>query len=304
MRVVVDLCAVEDQGTLLLQHFLDVLVSGLHMLTLEVHNVVREAAVVVHRAHEPGPVLQDNPRAQADSVIVLAKSRGLVHNACARLRGNIAVAHHMPGLLSDDLAFEVVEEGQVGRPDQLGSPDLLEELEVRLGVLLDRRADPLPPVLADDPHHSVLLLLHAQVCERGIHAQCNVGGQSPGRGRPRKQVAVLFVRNLKLNNDGWVGDLLVVLRHLEVGERSATCRAVRHDAEGPIDQPLGVELLEDPPATLHEGQIHGLVVIVKVNPAAEPLHNLTPLLGVSLDNGPALLVVLVDAHLQDIGAPL
>jgi len=64
------------------------------------------------------------------------------------------------------------------------------------------------------------------------------------------------------------------------------------------------ELLEDPPNAFHEGEVHGLVVIVKIDPPPKPLNDHTPLPGVSLDNTSALLIVLVYAHLQNVRSAL
>lgn len=41
----------------------------------------------------------------------------------------------------------------------------------------------------------------------------------------------------------------------------------------PIDQSLVVDLFEDPPNSLHEGWVHGAVVVVKVNPPSKPTHD-------------------------------
>mmetsp|Transcript_50895 Transcript_50895/g.114448 ORF Transcript_50895/g.114448 Transcript_50895/m.114448 type:complete len:741 (+) Transcript_50895:1036-3258(+) len=283
MRIVVDLSPIEHQAALLLEVLLDVLVCSLHVLALEVGHLLREAAIVVDGAYHARPVLLDDAMGQTDAVIVLAEGRCLVDDTGTSLGGNVAIGDNVPRLLLH-LALEVVEQRLVRSPDKLRALNLLQELEVLVPVLLDRAADPAEAVLADDPLSPIVLLLHTKILQLGVHAERHVGGQGPGRRRPRKNVAVLLPDKLELHNDGGVGDLFVPLRDLEVGERRTTGGAVRHDAEGPVDEALVEEFLEDPPAALHERKIHGLVVVVEVHPAAKPLYNLPPLGRVPLDN--------------------
>ena len=44
--------------------------------------------------------------------------------------------------------------------------------------------------------------------------------------------------------------------------------------EASVDNSLVKELLEDPPDGLHEPGVHGLVVILEVNPATKASHNI------------------------------
>ena len=48
-----------------------------------------------------------------------------------------------------------------------------------------------------------------------------------------------------------------------------------------VDQALFIQLLEHPPHALHESGVQRLVVILKVDPAAQACHRLLPLLGVA-----------------------
>eukprot|EP00966_Prymnesium_polylepis_P237473 5492223-Prymnesium_polylepis.2 len=105
-------------------------------------------------------------------------------------------------------------------------------------------------------------------------------------------------------DDGRVVDDLVVLLELEVGDGRVTWARVGHHLEAAVHEPLLVQLLEHPPHRLHERQVHRLVVILKVNPAADALDGLLPLLGVAHHNLAALGVVVGDAHLEHIVASL
>lgn len=103
------------------------------------------------------------------------------------------------------------------------------------------------------------------------------------------------------------------------------------DLETLIHKTLVVKLRKDPPHTLHEFQVHRLVIILEINPPPRPPHNLLPLLHIPInqkarmnnemcdndsnsrikklrnenqkpssprDNAPALLVVLIDPQFQ------
>mmetsp|Transcript_63686 Transcript_63686/g.184702 ORF Transcript_63686/g.184702 Transcript_63686/m.184702 type:complete len:476 (-) Transcript_63686:842-2269(-) len=173
MRVVVDLGAVEHQVPLLLQHLLDVLVGLLNVLPLEVRDIRREAAPLVHRVHHACPVLVDDAVLHADPVIVLSEGWGLVNDARARCSRNISVRQDLPVLaaLRFRLLLEVRKQGLVGDADNLLAWHLLEDLEVLLRILLDGRANPIEPILAHDPLDAVRLLLHPQIGEGRVHAE-------------------------------------------------------------------------------------------------------------------------------------
>ncbi len=100
--------------------------------------------------------------------------------------------------------------------------------------------------------------------------------------------------------DGGVGNLLVVLLYLEVGEDGVAGVGVGHDAPAAVDESLFEEHLEDVPHGLHEAEVHGLVVVAEVDPPAEAVDHGLPLAGVPHDDVPALLVVLLDPHFEHL----
>ena len=69
---------------------------------------------------------------------------------------------------------------------------------------------------------------------------------------------------------------LVILGHLKVGEGRGAARGVGHHPEALVDETLVVDLLEHPPDGLHEPGVHGLVVVLEVNPPAHPSNDLFP----------------------------
>lgn len=76
--------------------------------------------------------------------------------------------------------------------------------------------------------------------------------------------------------------------------------AWRAHLEALVDQALLEELLEYPPDRFHEAGVQGFVVILEVNPAPHAPDGCFPLLRVPHHNGPALLIVLVNAHLKHL----
>lgn len=78
--------------------------------------------------------------------------------------------------------------------------------------------------------------------------------------------------------------------------------AVWHDLETLVNKALVIELGKDPPNTLHKLQVHGLVIISKIDPPAGSGDDILPLLDVPGDDAPALLIVVTDPHLQDVVA--
>ena len=56
------------------------------------------------------------------------------------------------------------------------------------------------------------------------------------------------------------------------------------------------------PDTLHEGDVHGLVVIFEVNPAPHSRNDRAPLFCVAQDNRTASLIKLVDSVFFDFAA--
>jgi hypothetical protein len=105
---------------------------------------------------------------------------------------------------------------------------------------------------------------------------------------------------LDAHGDGGILDVLVVAAGLEVGERGVELPRVGHDAVGLVDAPLVPELLEHPPDGLHEGDVHRLVVVVEVDPAAHAGDGLAPLLDIGQHHGAARLVEDVHARGRDV----
>ena len=68
-----------------------------------------------------------------------------------------------------------------------------------------------------------------------------------------------------------------------------------------IDLTLVKDLFEHPPLRLHEGGVHGLVVVIEVDPTTEALNGLAPFVSIPHDDSATLSVVLLEAHLHNSG---
>ncbi len=104
-----------------------------------------------------------------------------------------------------------------------------------------------------------------------------VGHQRPRRRRPHQQGGPTGVRaggEREPHVDAGVGDGLVALGELVVGQPGPAARAVRRDAVVLDEQALGVDLLERPPHRLDVGGVHGAVGVAGVDPVAHPLGHL------------------------------
>ena len=189
---------------------------------------------------------------------------------------------------------EEVEDGYVLDSGEVAALHLLEHLELLLAEVV------LESALREDEHLVALQVLHLHVDEVGVDSQSQVGGEGPGSGGPGEELDVGVGLEGERDVDGGVGDLLVVLLHLEVGEDGVAGVGVGHDASAAVDESLLKEHLEDVPHGLHEAEVHGLVVIPEVDPPAEAVDDGLPLSGVPHDDVPALLVVLLDPHFEHL----
>ena len=76
--------------------------------------------------------------------------------------------------------------------------------------------------------------------------------------------------------------------------------AKRHHFKSTVHESLVIQLLEYPPDRLHKGRVHGLVIIIHVNPSANPPDDTLPLRGVSHNDTTALGIEGFYSHGKDI----
>ncbi len=101
--------------------------------------------------------------------------------------------------------------------------------------------------------------------------------------------------------DRGVGDRLVALGELVVGQTGPATGAVRRDAVVLHQQPTTVDLLQGPPDRLDVLRVHGPIGRAHVDPAAHPVGHLRPEVDVALDGLAAPGVELGDAEGLDVG---
>ena len=136
-----------------------------------------------------------------------------------------------------------------------------------------------------------------------------VGDQRPGRGRPDEQVGpgrsgsagVRAGGEREPHVDRGVGDGLVALGELVVGQAGAAAGAVRRDPVVLDQQAPLVDLLQRPPHRLDVLRVHRAVGLAHVDPAAHPVGHLLPEVDVALHRLAAARVELGDAERLDVG---
>ena len=104
------------------------------------------------------------------------------------------------------------------------------------------------------------------------------------------------------DDDFWVRDILVVQAGLEIGQRRVADGGIRHDLVSLVDEILFPQRLEDPPYALHVPRLHGLVIILEIDPAAEASDG--GLLFAVPGDDAAGLVVRANAHFLTSSFPL
>jgi hypothetical protein len=98
---------------------------------------------------------------------------------------------------------------------------------------------------------------------------------------------------------GIIGFLIHQMR-LKVGQWRVASGRVGHDLEASVHEALVKQLLEYPPNTLHESDVHGLVIALKVDPTTKTRNNGLPLRRVAHHNLAALCIVGRDAHFENL----
>ena len=230
----------------------------------------------------------------AEPVVVLAEAGGDVDDAGALAGGDEVGGHDAEGAPVGE-AGEVVEEGLVAQPEEIvhGDGGHLGDLAVvpaEDAVHEGSGQDQPLPVGGGDAH----------VVDVAAHGQGHVGGQGPrGRG-PGEQGQARLAGHRKTDRDRRVLGLPVALVHLEVRQRRRAPGAVGEGLVSLVDQALVPQRLEHPPHRLHEAGVHRPVLIVPVDPAAQPLDQVSPLRRVAQDQVPAGLVEPGHPVLEDV----
>ena len=152
--------------------------------------------------------------------------------------------------------------------------------------------------LGDD--EALLTELRAHVGDLGVDGDRRVGHQGPGHRGPGQERDAGVVAQRKADVDARVDRVLVALRHLVRGERRSAARAVRDHLVALGEQALLPDGLERPPDGLDVVVAERVVGVARVDPEADPLGQLVPLVDVAQHRLPAARVELGDAVSLDI----
>ena len=187
------------------------------------------AALGVHQLHKGQVVFPAHPG------VVLAESRGDVHDAGAVLHGDVIVGHHPPGrLFGLHKAVErlIFHAGERPAGEGLGDFGLL-------GVFLAQDLG------HQGPGHDEGLALQAELHIFGVrvHAQAHVAGQRPGRGGPGQEIGLVPALDLEAREHRVFADLLIALGNLMGGQGGAAPGAIGHHLVALVQQALVVYLL-------------------------------------------------------------
>ena len=141
---------------------------------------------------------------------------------------------------------------------------------------------------------------HAHVRDVLAHGQRGVGQQRPRRGGPAHQRDARLVMQREAHEGAQIDHVLVAQRDLVRRQRRAAARAVGHDLVALVQQPLVPHLLERPPDRLDVVVVQRVVGVVGVDPEADPLRQLVPLVDVLQHRLAALGVELGHAVRLDV----
>ena len=207
----------------------------------------------------------------------------VVEHGEAPLRGEIGEAGE------EGFVFPAFEGGTFHFGNDFESPFLAEDgAETRFGHDVAG-----PGVVGEVPHDDVI--------DIGPGADRQVFGERPRGGGPDEEIGrppggIRARSDFCPDGDRGVLNVLVVAPRLEVREGGGELPRVGHDPVGFVDPSLIPELFEHPPDALHVAGLHGLVIVVEIDPAAHARHGVTPFADVAGDHGAALLVEFVHAE--------
>ena len=248
-----------------------------------------EGAVRVHRVVDREAVLSR----QAE--VVLAERGAGVHHAGAVLDRDEVAGEDGVALLA--VVGDVGERRLVAQAQQLRPGEARGDLRALPERTLDQR-------LGHDQDLTCAPLgiahLRAHVGDLGIHGDRRVRQQRPRHSGPRQQRGAGLLEQREAHVDARVDDVLVAQRHLVARERRAAARAVGHHLVALVQQPLVPHLLQRPPDRLDVGVLERVVGVVGVDPEADPLGELRPLVDVAQHRLAALGVELGHAVALDV----
>lgn len=292
-------CAIGEKTTSSLQVLNNSLVCFFDVDTLVWFDDGGELSVLIDR--HGGLARLDDSSSDTCCVIILSEAGSAVDYSSTGVLGDPGSSEHLEATVFPT-AFEEFEEWFVALADECLSLELLKDLVALNLALLD---DIVETIFHADVDLFSRGVLPPDVVKGGVDSQGQVRGKGPRRGSPSHEMSLLSVlKNWEGDDDGGIRDILVIGTSFEVGEHGVAGGGEGHDLGATVDELLVEDLLEGPPDTLHVVAIHGLVVVLEIDPATEPAHRLLPLLGVAHDDLAAKLVVATHAELFSVDGRL
>ena len=243
--------------------------------------VCRHLALAIHELHKGHIVLA------ADPVIILTEGRGDVDDAGTVRSGYVIIANYIESLFLQ-LAYSVIVERLVFTIFQILALVPLKDLPLTFHTIKHGVHQGFSQVIDSAIH------LELHIVNLGIHAETQVGGQSPGSSGPGQEVSIL-VLDLELHHGRTLFHILIALGYLMGGQGCAATGAVRHHLVALVEEALLPDLLQCPPLGLDEVILIGDVGVVHVSPEANYIGELLPHALVLPDRLPALLDERLDA---------
>ena len=281
--------------------------------------VAGNAAAQVHRLDKG----QFPVAAQAQ--VLVAKSRGDMHQAGAILEG-YKVAGHYPGIQGGD-GFQFGHRCAAGA----GTADKAANFRTIVGRRVERPIAGAYQIGALDGSHYPIFLPQSRfqqfrrqnqplrlplpfqlddgVVGGGGHGQGGVAGQGPGGGRPSQQVggdaavpgqAGGRFGQQELDKHRRIGRVFLIAEGYFVGaEAGFAAGAVGSAAQSFVKEALIPQLLDNPPAGFDKVVVQGDIGMFHIDPEADPVGQFLPLLDIAEHAFPALAVEVLDAVLLD-----
>ena len=217
-------------------------------------------ALCVHKLHQRQAVFTSHIR------IVLTESRRDMHDARAVRQRDVTVTYHIPALF---LRLYECEQRLVFFIFQIAS---CIGLQHRISALAQYGIRQSLRQIIDG---AVPVHAHLDITLIRVYAQCNIGRQRPGRGRPRKDVSV-FILHLEFGDGGALLHVLVPLCHFMAGQRRPASRAIGHDFKALVKQALFPNVFQRPPLGFNVGVIISDIRVLHIRPKTNRVRKILP----------------------------
>mmetsp|Transcript_26727 Transcript_26727/g.48540 ORF Transcript_26727/g.48540 Transcript_26727/m.48540 type:complete len:432 (-) Transcript_26727:138-1433(-) len=251
--------------------------------------------------------LKNNFVGQTDTIIIFSKGRCLMDNTSTGVVSHVGIRKDLKVVSRLGCVCEKVKERFVPLSHQVcshqGRLDLIRfgsHGRLPLLLVIHDGIELCQARFCQNVLLHCLLVLNMNVLQFGMDTERQVGWKGP-RGRcPCHKGDFGIIHKREADHNRRIANVLVVQAGFKVTEWSGAGRGKGHDLVPLVDQTFFKELGKDPPHAFHEVWVHGFVVVLKVNPAAEPCDRRFPFLSVAGDNGATGRIVLVNAHFQHL----